>query len=755
MKKRILLTSVCSILLCFCLITGATFALFTSDSKVNVAVTTGKVDVTAETDNFKVYSGQWNETTGKYDSILQNGLNFATSGNVSIKDNEITISGMVPMDKLTFDINIKNNSNVDVKYQTIFTLKGTQGEVNLLDVLEITVNEPNASLKTVKSGNSVISNWVNLSPKTENEDKTVTTLNVSIYLPELVDNKYQDLTAQFTYCVNATQQNAHTVDPVPEDELDKNTTYIYTVQDLIDLANNVNNGNSYFNKTIKLMSSLDLSNQEWTPIGKSGAPFSGTFDGNHQIISNLKISGNKSDVGLFGFTTNGEIKNLTIKNAEISGYLDVAVVAGNPYTSKFNNIQVIGNVKVDGFSYVGAVGGKNAYANWNNIVVNVNKDSYVKANSISNNAAYRTYVGGVIGFMGEGSHTISNVTSNIDVYGSTCDVGGITGIAHYGNKFINCISTGNVTITNSESESDAKEIGGIAGVWHNNSGYKVTLINCSFKGQLKAFLQDGTEVSIFENNGLVGAAYNSTGTGELVIIDSNNIKTKEELIALNGTGIQAIISKGTVLTLTNTSYLNPVIGAAAIVNNGTLIIESGLFDNGSIASSNGGHVIYNTGKLVINGGEFGVSEESGSAIKNVGGEVIINGGTFASCSRSIDKYGDYTDIVNKPYRYAYVFISEGGSITVNNALVDCNPHGMFSASDGAIITVNGGEYRMEGDGTTYYLVYAYNNSTVELKGGIFEWNVGDTTSPVYTFNGAQLIIDDSCIKEGSNYWINY
>ena len=39
--------------------------------------------------------------------------------------------------------------------------------------------------------------------------------------------------------------------------------------------------------------------------------------------------------------------------------------------------------------------------------------------------------------MGEGNIIISNVESNINVTGSTCDVGGITGIAHYGNTFEN------------------------------------------------------------------------------------------------------------------------------------------------------------------------------------------------------------------------------------------------------------------------------------------------------------------------------
>ena len=112
MKKRILITSVCSIMLCLCLITGATFALFTSESKVNVAITSGKVDVTAEADNFVLYSGKWNETTLKYDSVKQDGFTFATSGSVVVDGNNIKITNMVPMDKLTFDIIIKNNSNL-------------------------------------------------------------------------------------------------------------------------------------------------------------------------------------------------------------------------------------------------------------------------------------------------------------------------------------------------------------------------------------------------------------------------------------------------------------------------------------------------------------------------------------------------------------------------------------------------------------------------------------------------------------------
>ena len=264
---------------------------------------------------------------------------------------------------------------------------------------------------------------------------------------------------------------------------------------------------------LEISSDIDMTGQEWTPIGNSTNKFQGTFDGNNKTISNLVITGNKSDVGLFGMTTNGEIKNLTVNNAKVSGYLDVAVVAGTPYTSKYTNIKVTGHVEVNGFAYVGAVGGKNAYANWTDVTVDVDETSYVNANSVANGTAYRTYVGGVCGFNGEGGHSFQNISSNIDVTGSTIDVGGLFGIAHYGNNFVNCSCSGDVEITAAAEAADAEEIGGIAGVW-NNGGADVTFDGCSFTGTLKTNITEGVDLS---DNTIVGKAYSASGTGKLII----------------------------------------------------------------------------------------------------------------------------------------------------------------------------------------------------------------------------------------------
>lgn len=313
--------------------------------------------------------------------------------------------------------------------------------------------------------------------------------------------------------------------PTPEDheigyyKTADGNTYVVTSNDgLKKIAEEINAGVAT-NRNIVLSEDIDLNatraESNWTPIGTSTHPFVGTFDGKGFKVSNLVIDGgSSSNIGFFGVTQNGEIKNLVIENAKVSGRLNVGVVAGTPYTSKYSNITVTGHVEVDGMAYVGAVGGKNAYASWDNIVVNVDETSYVNANSVEDGTAYRTYVGGVIGFCGEGGHTFSNIHSNINVKGSTCDVGGIVGIAHYGNNFVNCVCEGDVEIYNASEEADVQEIGGIAGVWHNENGTKVTFTNCQFTGELKA--NNGYVIDTNKFGKLVCAAY-GTGTGVLNI----------------------------------------------------------------------------------------------------------------------------------------------------------------------------------------------------------------------------------------------
>lgn len=93
---------------------------------------------------------------------------------------------------------------------------------------------------------------------------------------------------------------------------------ISSYADLITFRNLVNNGTTYENQTITLLSDIDITGDEWIPIGTATRLFNGIFDGQNHKISNFKCYANNhlNQVGLFGNATN-EIKNLTIENVFI------------------------------------------------------------------------------------------------------------------------------------------------------------------------------------------------------------------------------------------------------------------------------------------------------------------------------------------------------------------------------------------------------------------------------------------------------
>ena len=538
---------------------------------------------------------------------------------------------------------------------------------------EVTLNVNNSTLKSTyiavrafNSGNDMnnvtIKNstlegkycfWVHNFKAAGDSNGSEETLNIDIF----------DGTNTFSYTDNAPVLYGFD-NPIYFDEDgysadDNGNVTIVAAAGLKKLASQVNGGTTFQYKTVKLLGNIDLKGENWTPIGTSAYPYKGIFDGNNHTIKNLVIDGgSKSDIGLFGFTTEGEIKNLVVENANVSGRLNVGVVAGTPYTSKYTNITVKGHVEVNGMAYVGAVGGKNAYANWTNITVNADETSYVNANSVENGVAYRTYVGGVVGFMGEGGHTMRNVTSNIDVKGSTIDVGGIVGIAHYGNNFVNVTCTGDVEIYAADDAEEAQEIGGIAGVWHNETGTTVTMTNCNFTGQLKANNNYVINTTKFGN--LVCAAYNTTGEGKLIIDGTEYsalygaltpVKTADELVAALSEGKGVYLLNDITIAATNGGYS-----------------KAGILQNKAQTIHGGGHTLTVTGA--------GATWEC--AIYTNGG--IIRNLTVAGAMRGIFTAGQSSDLFidNVVFKnVVYTFNSDG--------TMPANPFGVYFTES----TING------------------------------------------------------------------
>ena len=188
MKKKILISSILSIIMCISLIVGATFALFESESKVNIAVTSGKVNVTAVIDTGSVKTKQLNQ-----DYAIGEGNLYR--GEVDFTEEGLTLVKFLPGDGITFNIIVTNNSDVTVKYRTIISCSSDNGLYSGLNV--------DIAGKENFNGNRFVALW-------ETMGQGSYTVPVVIELPETAGNEYQEKSCTITYFVEVVQGNATT-----------------------------------------------------------------------------------------------------------------------------------------------------------------------------------------------------------------------------------------------------------------------------------------------------------------------------------------------------------------------------------------------------------------------------------------------------------------------------------------------------------------------------------------------------------------
>lgn len=440
MKKSILVSSFLTIALCLSVLIGSTFALFTSEDKVNIAVTSGKVEVEATISNLKTYSMDVEQAAGT----------FENGGVATLTNGELFLDKVTPGDKVTFTIAIDNRSNVNIKYRTVvYCIEGT----GLLNGLSIKIG-------TETITGSAYTPWTAL---VANED--IADLAVSVELPKEAGNEYQNKTAKLLFVVEAVQANGvdnATVDmpdlivPGTTIELTKRSDpreggvidlnspedFKYLPQLLANwkTITGTQGYDNYYYKwawDIELNCDVDLANELWTPVDLNGL----VFDGNNHVIKNLNVQAGDY-AALFSKATN--ISNLHIENANIKGGNMTAVVAAHA-TGSYENITAT-NITVNGGKYVGGLFAK-AYGN----IVNC----HVKG---ENNVIVATdkEVGGIVGFLtsGEGKdHTAANVVkdcsvANLQITG-TEEVGGVIGRAYTYHETTITITatTSNVVVT--------------------------------------------------------------------------------------------------------------------------------------------------------------------------------------------------------------------------------------------------------------------------------------------------------------------
>ena len=117
-------------------------------------------------------------------------------------------------------------------------------------------------------------------------------------------------------------------------------TYILTSKDGLNWLNRQTNieNNNFNGYNVKLISNVDLEGADWTPISK-GATFMGVFDGCGYTVSNF----NASDPDAAGFFARAyHVKNLNLKNANVTGNYKVGAISGDGICGHFENCHVDG-----------------------------------------------------------------------------------------------------------------------------------------------------------------------------------------------------------------------------------------------------------------------------------------------------------------------------------------------------------------------------------------------------------------------------
>ena len=275
MKKKTLITSLLTIAMCLALIAGSTYALFTSEDQVNIAVTSGKVNVTATINNLKGFSMN-EELTAADDGKIT----FANGGTVvfasvnSVKT--LTLDRVTPGDKVTFTIDLTNTSNIDIFYRLAWNVTGS-----LKDEL------------VIEADGTSTADWVEWKTPADSEKGEEKSIEVSIELP--VEATTQGLSdAAISFTVEAVQANG------------KDLYGKTVVEDAEDLVEALKNGGS-----IILIDDVNTEAATTAPYGnKYGVKMDGgILDGNGK---ELDIECYGDDYGIM--ISAGTVKNLTIDN---------------------------------------------------------------------------------------------------------------------------------------------------------------------------------------------------------------------------------------------------------------------------------------------------------------------------------------------------------------------------------------------------------------------------------------------------------
>ena len=371
----------------------------------------------------------------------------------------------------------------------------------------------------------------------------------------------------------------------------------YLIEDIADLKqfrNEVNSGNTYSGKFIKLVYDIDMSTDKindvqtkWVAIGNTSSnKFSGTFDGNNKTISNM-ICNPGSVAGFIGYNS-GTLQNLNFVNANITGTSSpanagVAVAYNNTTGLVYNVVSRNATISLTGSATgVYGLGGIVGYS-----VGTIDSCANIGGSIKSTTSNDGRRIGGIVGNNKGGIVRNCYNTASIDANSSA--VGGIAGDNNvYG------AGASSVVIANCYNWGSVKGNNGIGGVSGENTG-GASLKNTYNAGKITTKANGGTVTGNSTNGrmessfGIVGGADNSPSTFKLVGFGSSTGTSKANN---NATELQKLCDDlNTWVNTQNTNvgstvyknwYIDPTTGYPIFAPSATITFNAGLngkFDN--------------------------------------------------------------------------------------------------------------------------------------------------------------------------------
>ena len=344
----------------------------------------------------------------------------------------------------------------------------------------------------------------------------------------------------------------------------------------------------------------------FVPIGTQANPFTGTLNGQGNIVDDLNIDlPSNQFVGLFGYAgTTSTIENVGVANAIVVGNYHVGALAGE------------GDGLVENSYSTGAVVGEGS-ANAIGGLVGSNggtiETSYSGA-GVTATGSNVQIVGGLVGINFDGTIENSYSYGSVTASGGTSAVGGLVA-DNFGGTITDCYASGGVVGGNGSTDVGAF-VGSNTGTLTGNFYDTTTTGGGAGVGSGSASGATGDSTATLLEESTYSAAGWSIGTDlgsdTWVIFDGNTRPMlameynatitnahQLQLIGLNATTLTANYTVGTNVDLSGTSNAADVWGTS-VFNGGTGFVPIGTYNGNSDAAG----VVYHG---VFNGDNFNIS----------------------------------------------------------------------------------------------------------------------------------------------------